>query len=86
MADLHEAFNKEADVLPKKQKQRGFYTYLVVETDEASKTSYLRGEFRSRGEVARFLQDKINRLGVFKVYKSVGTVGLKEKRTVEFEL
>jgi hypothetical protein len=89
MANLKDAFGKETDVLPKKQKARAFYSYLVLETVNNGanpNVDVLRGVFNSRGEVAKFLQGEIHRLDAFKVYKSVGLVGLKEKRTIEFEL
>lgn len=82
---MENTLNKEAAILPERKIKRSPYTYLLLRRTSDGATVFEK-ELRSRVEVADFLRSRIGDLDKFIIYKAVGTVGVKERRDVEFEL
>lgn len=87
MNDLNHALEKEANVLPEKQKKYT-YTYLLLKKDKVTEQTVLIQEFASRTDVTAYLSSHLSDMeqGLFCVYRTTGTLPLKVKKEVQFEL
>ena len=85
--ELNQTFQKEANILPEKQRKY-MYTYLLLRKDPTTGITALIKECAVRSEVTQYLSKNIEDMekGLFSVYRTTGQMPLRVKKEVHFEL